>query len=209
MKRIGLAFWALAATCVASGVLAAAPGADKGVTPPAKDAVSPFLAKPFKLRNAAFDDPPEPARNCATGWFCSMHADPKSFRFEVVPAESKGNLLKVTRVTPEPWGLARQAIPVESLEGKRLRLSVRVQGEGMQGEAGPMILLKDGSGGTVKEAKGLVKAARGWQRASVEIEIDVPGVRLVEAVLLVEGGGTVLFDDAQLDMLIPNTQPVK
>ena len=183
---------------------------DKGQSPYGKDAGSPeFLARPLKLRNAAFDDPPEPARNCARGWFCSMHADPRSFRFEVVPSDGEGRHLRVTRVTNEPWALASQTVPVEGLGGSRLRLSVRVQAESLQGVAGPMILLKDGSGGTVKIAKGLVKPAQGWRRASVDVEIDVPGVRVVEAVLLVEGGGTTLFDDAALEVLIPNTQPVK
>ena len=152
------------------------------------------------LRNAGFDAPPEAKRPCPTGWFCTVHANPNAFRFEVVSAPGGNRYLRVSRLLPEPWALGRQAVPVSVRPGDRLRLSMLVNNEAVEGVAGPKIVLNDGTGNALKTESALWKPSPGWRRIGVEIEV-VPGTSRAEVGFLIEGGGVTLLDDVRLDLL--------
>ena len=199
--RVTGARLALAAAAIAVGGCGAAASVisePDGTTVPAARAGTPGL-----VRNADFEAAPKPGRDCPPSWWCTMHNDPRSYRFELATAAgSSGRFLKVTRVKPEPWALVTQGVSATGLAGKRLRVSVAVNAEGLDGEAGPMILLQGPGGRVIGERKVLLKRGPGWRRASAELDV-VAGTEQVEVGLLVEGGGWVGFDRVDATVLPP------
>jgi len=154
-------------------------------------------ASPGLLLNADFEAGAVPGRACPASWSCSQHSDPHAFAFELSSgAGARGRFLKVTRVKPEPWAMAVQALPGADFAGKRLSLSVAVHGEALEGAAGPMIVLHGPGGRVLAHRKSLLKRGEGWRRATVEIEV-VPGTERVECALIIEGGGSAGFDDVE------------
>ena len=157
-------------------------------------------------RNGDFEAAPAPARDCPSSWWCSMHSDTGSFRFSLdADAGSNGRFLRVTRVKDEPWALATQIVSANVPVGARVKMTVAVGGEGLEGAAGPAIMLHGVGGRVIDHRQTLLARGPGWRRASAEIEM-IPGVLQVEIGLLLEGGGTVGFDDVEVTVL-PPTRP--
>jgi hypothetical protein len=156
---------------------------------------------PLPVRNADFEADPIPRRDCPPSWGCRMHNDPSSFRFSVATeAGSRGRFLKVTRVKREPWAMATQVVQAAGLKGKRVRMSVAVNAEGLEGGAGSMIIVQGASGRVLGHRQSLLERGPGWRRTSAEI--DVPeGAEILEIGLLVEGGGWAGFDDVEVAVL--------
>ena len=72
------------ASAAAAALATALAGCATPEPPPAANAIA--------LKNAGFETDPHPERPCALGWDCTMHADPRSFRFfhdERAPASGK------------------------------------------------------------------------------------------------------------------------
>jgi hypothetical protein len=156
------------------------------------------------LRNPGFESAPRVGERCAEHWSCTMHADPSSFRFvlEGAGAGAGQRSLCIERVTKEPWALLTQGIDHEPLRGRRLRLSMAVRAEGIDGRgAGPWVLVQG-----VPVAQGhferLAARTDGWQRLSVDFVVE-PAATLVEVGAVLEGGGRACFDDARLELLGP------
>ncbi len=196
----------LVAACVAGIVGGCATGTD-----PAAQARAPVAAEPapqapaapgaalagtrLPVRNADFEAEPLPRRNCPPTWWCTMHADPNAYRFRVESDSSgRGRYLEVTRLTPEPWALVTQGVPAAGLAGRRIRLSVLVNAEKLEGSAGPMLIFQGAGGRVIGHEMSLIPRGSGWRRTSTEIDVPA-GAELVEIGLKVEGGGTVGFDD--------------
>ncbi|HUP29720.1 MAG TPA: hypothetical protein VM122_06065, partial [Usitatibacter sp.] len=90
---------------------------------------------PVPLRNAGFEDAPRLREQCAPHWGCTMHADVGAFRFRLedsAPAAGQRSLC-IERVKDEPWALATQGVDVEGLRGKRVRFSLAVRAETLDG----------------------------------------------------------------------------
>ena len=157
---------------------------------------------PVDLRNAGFEE--AHAERCAPGWGCTMHADPTSYRFQVAEggAASGSRSLCIERVKAEPWAEASQPIFDRGFRGLRLRATVALRAEGLDGAgAGPWLLVQ-GPSGTVAHREALVKATRGWERHAVEV--DVPqDAEVIEVGATVVGGGRVCVDDVRLEVLGP------
>jgi len=184
----------------ALAVLVAAVAAGCAGTPPVEP-VAARPAAPAMLKNADFEADPVPGRRCPPSWGCTAHSDGSSYTFELSSdSGTRGRYLKVTRVRPEPWAMVRQLLPKADLVGSRVRLSVSVHGESLEGGAGPMILLHGASGRVLDSRNVLLKRGPGWRRASVEIDV-LPGTERVVVGLLVEGGGWVGFDDVEATVL--------
>lgn len=177
-----------------------------GCAPVAIAPVAGLGAVPVAVRNAGFEDDPVPGRACPPSWWCTMHADPSSFSFEVTSdAGSHGRYLAVRRVKDEPWAFVTQAFPAADMAGKRFQLSVAVNTERLEGpdaSAGPVIVLQDISGRTVGQIDALAKRGSGWQRASAELVVPA-GIAMVEIGLLVHGGGAAGFDDVEAQVTAP------
>jgi len=157
--------------------------------------------EPVPLRNGNFEAEVVPGRSCPPSWGCASHSDGRSYAFEVSTGTGpRGRYLKVTRMKPEPWAIAVQTLPPADYVGKRLRLTVEVNAEALEGAAGPLIILHGAGGRVLGHRKVLLKRGAGWRRASVEIDV-VPGTERVECALTVEGGGTAGFDDVEAVVL--------
>jgi hypothetical protein len=154
------------------------------------------------LRNADFAMEPAPGRTCPAHWGCSMHADPSSFRFSVeTDPRSKVRSLRIERIKKEPWAIASQTIQVGALAGKRVRLTVAVLAEEVEGKgAGPMLIIQGVGGHTIADAQQLLPRTPGWRQVSVELDV-IAGAQAVEIGLLLEGGGVARFDDVRLEVL--------
>lgn len=166
--------------------------------PAAAQAPAP-AASPALLVNADFDAPALAGRSCPPSWGCSAHSEATSYAFELAPGP-RGRYLKVTRVKPEPWGMAIQTMRKADWEGRRLRLTVAVNGESVEGGAGPMILLHGPGGRILGHRKALLARGPGWRRASVEIDVPA-GTERIECALVIEGAGWAGFDDVEAVLL--------
>jgi hypothetical protein len=181
---------ALLAACAAPGGPAPAP------PPAARPAAAAAVAVPA-LRNPGFEDPAAGGA-CAPSWECSAHVSVASFRFSVAndaPAAGRGSLC-IERVGGEPWALVTQGFHTTALRGQRIRLSMAVRAQGLEGGAGPWI---QSQGGRAHAAK-LVKATSGWERVAVELAVPAESNLLVVGATL-EGPGRACFDDVRLELL--------
>jgi hypothetical protein len=154
------------------------------------------------LANAGFEEASTLA-SCAPGWNCSMHADPKSFRFALDHGQAAGGRasLCIEPVTREPWGKATQSVTDPRLRGKHVRFSLAVRTEGVAGNgAGPLVVAYGGSGQILVARQQFVKGTAGWRR--VALELDVPATAyVVEVGAALEGTGRACIDDARLEIL--------
>ena len=171
---------------------------------------SPPMPGPMRtiaLKNPGFEDAAGP-RPCPLGWDCTMHADPKSFRFfldEASPAAGRASLC-IEPAGKEPWAIASQGVfDIASLRGARVRFSAAIRLDAVTGDgAGPYITAR---GATLAEDKRLASGTHGWQR--VAVEIDVPaGAPFIELGVSLEGRGRVCFDDALLEVVHVPKSPV-
>ncbi len=179
-----------------AGACASAP-----VAPPASPTPAP--APRNLAANAGFEADPSPGRECPPSWWCTMHSDTGSFRFSLArDAGSNGRFLQVTRVRPEPWALVTQVFLADGLVGKRVRVSASVNTEDLEegAGAGPMVMLQAVGGRVIGHRQVTLARGPGWRREVAEIEIAA-GTHQVEIALLVEGGGTVGFDDIEAVVL--------
>jgi hypothetical protein len=174
------------------------------------DVSVPKPAHPIALRNADFEAEPLPSRECPSGWFCTMHADPHSFRYfhdEAHPLRGRRSLC-LEPVTREPWALLSQDIDIATLRGARIRFSAAVRTEAVTGEgAGPYVLALSHSGVTMVDDRRLSQGSGGWRRVAVEITVP-PDSLGVELGIALQGAGRVCVDDAVLEIVQPEKSPV-
>lgn len=192
--RIGLA---LALAVAAPGMAAA---------PEKKEAAEASQSRPIAtvaIRNADFGMPPQAGRDCPPAWWCTMHNDVTSFKFSLeTDSGARGRYLRITHVIREPWAVATQAVPIAEVKGKRMRVTVLVQAQAVEGKAGPIIMVQGPSGRAIAEAKSLLPRGTGWKKAVVEV--DVPSnAESAEVGLYMEGGGWAGFDDVQVAVVPP------
>lgn len=159
------------------------------------------------LKNPGFEEPAT-ARPCPSGWDCTMHADPKSFRFfldERSPASGKASLC-IEPAGKEPWALASQGVfDIAALRGARVRFSAAIRVEGVAGDgAGPYVMAR---GASFAHDKRLVSGTRGWQRIAVEIEVPA-GAPFIELGVALDGRGRVCADDVRLEVVRDPKSPV-
>ena len=190
MSRLAVAAASLLVACATPP--AAPPAASNAA--PAKAAQA--AAYPV-LVNAGFEEPALPGRECAPRWECSAHANIASFRFAVASGGATGNAsFCVERVGNEPWALVTQAFHTRALADKRLRLSMAVRAQGLEGGAGPWAQSQGGRA----HAQKLVKSTNGWERLAVDLDVPAESSLVVLGATL-EGGGRACFDDVRLEVL--------
>ncbi|MDH5265522.1 MAG: hypothetical protein OEX21_12310 [Betaproteobacteria bacterium] len=185
------------AAATAGGLVSAAP---------AQEAKEAPLSRPIAsvtLRNADFEAPPQAGRDCPPAWWCTMHNDVTSFKFSLATESgARGKVLKITHVRKEPWAVASQAVPIAEVKGKRMRVTVLVQTQAVEGKAGPVVMIQGPGGRALADAKTLLPRGKGWTKAVVEI--DVPAnADSAEIGLYMEGGGWAAFDDVQAAVVPP------
>lgn len=171
-------------------------------TPPVPT-LPPPKTQPFPLRNAGFEAEPLPDGRLQ-GWYFVQHAGPQSYEFGLDgerPREGR-RCLRISNVGKEPYGLAAQRLDVVSLRGRTIVFSGAIRTTGVTG---------DGAGLTVRVEQGsnllahdfmldrLVRGETDWQRIAIEIAVDARATHLELGVML-QGPGTLWFDDARLDV---------
>jgi len=193
-KAIAVVAASLAAGC--AGTPADSPGSRVSA-----QGASASSSRPVPLKNGDFAAEPVPGRDCPPSWGCAAHVNPRAFSFELASdSRSRGRYLRVTRVQNEPWALVSQWLPATAMVGARVRFSVSVQGEALEGRAGPLIVLQGTAGRELDHRKVLVARSPGWQRVAVEIDV-LPGTEAVGFGLTIEGGGSAGFDDIEAILL--------
>ena len=201
LAALWLAAW-LAAGCVAPGEapVAAKPAAAAG----------PLPGTLFTLRNPSFEAETPAGARCAVGWNCTMHADPKSFRFFLDPEGAKEGARSfcIEPVTDEPWAMLTQGTYDQKLRGTRLRFSLAVRLANVSGRgAGPWVQVRaPGRPGTETHQK-MVQTTAGWETHSVEFEVPA-NATTVEVGAQLRGRGRACFDDARLEILRGPKNPV-
>ena len=158
------------------------------------------------LRNADFELPPRPENRCATGWNCSSHNNPDSHRFPVLAEPGAGGkqALCIEQVMSEPWAIATQGLFIDaSWANNVMRVSMRIKAEGIEGGAGPWMLVQNGSGAQLAWGSKLAKSTKGWEPATYEFVVP-PGAAVVEVGVTLEGPGRVCFDDVRLYRRLPS-----
>jgi hypothetical protein len=189
------------ASAAAAALATALAGCATPAPPPAANAIA--------LKNPGFETDPHPERPCALGWDCTMHADPRSFRFfhdERAPASGKRSFC-MEPVRNEPWALVTQGFHDPPFRGTRVRLSAAVRVEKASGNgAGPWILIQV-SGARDIHRQALVNGSQGWQRVAVEIAVPA-NATIIEVGAVLEGGGRACFDDFRLESVPELKNPV-
>ena len=176
-------------------------------SPPPAAPARPAALRAIALKNPGFEDPAV-TRPCPVGWDCTMHNDPKSFRFfheSQSPASGKASLC-IEPTGNEPWGIASQGVfDIVPLRGARVRFSAAIRVEGVTGEgAGPYVMAR---GATLAHDKRLVNGTQGWQRISVEIDVPA-GAPFIEVGVSLEGRGRACLDDALFEVIRDPKNPV-
>lgn len=166
------------------------------VATPPREAQAPSIA----LRNAGFESAARAGERCPAEWSCTMHADPNAFRFvlDAASAAEGRQSLCIERVTPEPWAVASQSVPAQSLRGRRLRFSIALRGEKLAGPgAGPWVLVH-GPAGMLAHEERIALAGSAWERRTIEFDVPAQAISLDMGATL-QGAGRVCIDDARLE----------
>jgi hypothetical protein len=196
-------------------VVAGCAAAPAPVTPvvPVRAAQPPINyapAGPVALRNPSFEMEPGAGARCAARWSCTMHADPKSFRFFADASQSTDGKRSfcVEPVTKEPWAIVGQGILDKSLNGARVRftLSVKLDKVGGQG-AGPWAQVQRAGVAARPTFQKLAKDSHGWEDQSVEFDVPADATS-VEVGATLRGTGRACFDNARLEVLRSGKNPV-
>lgn len=200
--------WMLA-VLVAAGCAATEPPKEVKPVRAGPPAVPSLPPGPLALKNPDFSQDVGAGARCAPGWNCTVHANPKAFRFFLDEAAGRrGYCVEPAQgVKPEPWALATQGLYNPGLKGARVRFSVALSLTGMTGEgAGPWIqALRPAVPRLVTESR-LVKQSD-WQLHSVELTVPDDATAL-EVGLMLHGQGRACFDDARLEVLQGPKNPV-
>ena len=200
----------LFAAVIAAGC--AAPEAPKEVKPVSArgPAVPALPVGPVALRNPGFEQDVAAGSRCAPGWSCTVHANPKSFRFFADDTAGRRSYCvePVQGVKPEPWALITQGLYNPGLNGARVRLSVALNLSGVTGEgAGPWMQAQRPVVPRLVTETRLVTQTGAWQLHSIEMVVPEDASSLEIGVML-SGKGRACFDDARLEVLQGPKNPV-
>jgi hypothetical protein len=201
--------WVLA-VLVAAGCAATEPPKEVKPVRAGPPAVPSLPPGPVALRNPDFAQDVATGARCATGWDCTVHANPKAFRFFVDEVAGRRSFCvePAQGVKPEPWALATQGLYSPGLKGTRVRFSIALSLTGVSGDgAGPWIQVQRPAVPRMVTETRLVKQSGSWQVHSVEL--DVPAdANTIEVGLMIKGQGRACFDDARLEVLQGPKNPV-
>ncbi|MEO5691546.1 MAG: hypothetical protein ABIQ72_00340 [Usitatibacter sp.] len=160
----------------------------------------------FALKNPHFDAEMGEHARCATGWSCTMHGDPNSFRY--VHADVDGRrAFCIEPITREPWALLTQGTYDGGLRGMRLRFSMSQHLTGVTGDGAGIWVHMPRPRPPNGHVESVTPKSNGWETRSVEFDVpdDSP---LVEVGVILRGKGRACFDDARLEVLRPAKNPV-
>lgn len=161
---------------------------------------------PFALKNPGFDAEMRKGARCATGWSCTMHGDPNSFRYfhdEVAGRRA----FCVEPLSKEPWALLTQGTYDTSLRGMRVRFTMSQHLTGVTGDGAGLWVHVVRPKPPLGHVESLTPKSAGWETRSVEIDVADDAL-VIEYGVILRGKGRACFDDARLEVLRPAKNPV-
>lgn len=166
----------------------------------APDPAAAPAAHAIALRNAGFESARRPGERCPVEWGCSMHSNPDSFRFwvETAGAGSGAQSLCIERMLSEPWATAAQSVPAVALRGRKVRFSLLMRGEGLDGAGVSPVIIATAGGATIAVEQQPARIGTQWRRYSVELVVPSQAEALEVGATLF-GGGRACIDDARLE----------
>jgi hypothetical protein len=200
----------LAASLLAASLAGCVAPGDAPVASKAAGPAGPAAGTLFTLRNPSFEAETPAGARCASGWNCTMHADPKSFRFfaDSEGAKEGARSFCIEPVTDEPWAMLTQGTYDQKLRGTRVRFSLAVRLANVSGRgAGPWAQVRAPGRPGVETHQKMVQSTTGWETHSVEFEVPT-NATTVEVGAQLRGRGRACFDDARLEILRGPKNPV-
>jgi hypothetical protein len=159
------------------------------------------------LVNPGFESVKPGARGDPDGWFSFQHAGDLSYRYVVDTAEPHGGTrsLRIDNIGPEPYGAVAQIVAGAPHAGKVARLSGWLRTRDANGSGAVLTLLVLQGGATLAQNFMLdtpVKGTTGWKRYTITLPVT-PGADRIEVGAMMQGRGSLWFDDAELEFVTP------
>jgi len=186
-------------TAVALALLAQSCAAPQAAAPRA--VAAPSGGEQIAVRNPGFEE--SPLAECATGWGCSAHAGPGSFRYfhdEANPGAGKRSFCIERIADVQPWAKVAQGVRYAGAPGRRLRFSGLIRTDAVKGRAGPLVVVQGGGGEILATAAQPFQGDTRWGPFAVEFDVP-PRTTLIEVGVSLESDGRVCFDDVRLEAI--------
>jgi hypothetical protein len=179
--------------------LAAAPAA------PAAPAAVP--TRGIVLVNPGFESAKPGAGGNPDGWFSFQHAGAVSYRYVVDTTEAHGGTrsLRIDNIGPEPYGAVAQIVAAAPHAGKVARLSGWLRTRDANDNGAVLTLLVMQGGATLAQnfmQDAAVKGTTGWKRYTITLPV-ARGADRIEVGAMMQGRGSMWFDDVELEFVVP------
>lgn len=157
--------------------------------------------------NPGFESAKPGARGDPDGWFSFQHAGELSYRYVVDTAEPHTGTrsLRIDNIGPEPYGAVAQIVAGAPHAGKVARLSGWLRTRDANDNGAVLTLLVLRGGATLAQNFMLdtaVKGTTGWKRYTITLPVT-PGADRVEVGAMMQGRGSLWFDDVELQFVTP------
>ena len=190
-------------TAPAPATAAPAPAPARAAAPAAPAAPAVRSPHGTTVINPGFESTvPGRRNNDPEGWFSHQHAGTLSYRFtlDTTNPRSGARSLRIENIGPEPYGAITQAIDGRPYRGKTVKLSAWMRTQGTENAA---LTLAAMSGGIPLAHNFMsekpVKGTTGWARYTITLPMP-PATEFVEVGAMIQGKGSVWFDDVEVEV---------
>ncbi|MEW8346697.1 MAG: hypothetical protein AB2687_00170 [Candidatus Thiodiazotropha taylori] len=160
----------------------------------------PLQAISLPLKNPSFEE----SDQFVKGWGFSQHAGEPAYEVSIDTSDSTDgkHSYRIERKLVQAWGMINQWLPLDSAEGKSIKLSAMIKSEalGPKGFDLSLVFRKANKKFISEIASETVTGTHGWQRLEVVAVVPAKTAHLqITAVL--NDAGTAWLDDVQLTLI--------
>lgn len=160
----------------------------------------PLQAISLPLKNPSFEE----SDQFVKGWGFSQHAGEPAYEVSIDTSNSTDgkHSYRIERKLVQAWGMINQWLPLDSAEGKSIKLSAMIKSEalGPKGFDLSLVFRKANKKFISEIASEIVTGTHGWQRLEVVAVVPAKTAHLqITAVL--NDAGTTWLDDVQLTLI--------
>ncbi|MCG7927543.1 MAG: hypothetical protein JAY67_18655 [Candidatus Thiodiazotropha taylori] len=160
----------------------------------------PLQAISLPLKNPSFEE----SDQFVKGWGFSQHAGEPAYEVSIDTSDSTDgkHSYRIERKLVQAWGMINQWLPLDSAEGKSIKLSAMIKSEalGPKGFDLSLVFRKANKKFISEIASESVTGSHEWQRLEVVAVVPAKTAHLqITAVL--NDAGTVWLDDVQLTLI--------
>ncbi|MCG8123445.1 MAG: hypothetical protein JAY83_05675 [Candidatus Thiodiazotropha endolucinida] len=160
----------------------------------------PLQAISLPLKNPSFEE----SDQFVKGWGFSQHAGEPAYEVSIDTSDSTDgkHSYRIERKLVQAWGMINQWLPLDSAEGKSIKLSAMIKSEalGPKGFDLSLVFRKANKKFISEIASEIVTGTHGWQRLEVVAVVPAKTAHLqITAVL--NDAGTAWLDDVQLTLI--------